>query len=93
MTLIFNQLTMITNKIEENALLLTNILIDNERMILFDLLLRSRLLESDFYIAIGWLLREGKIFFLDDKKTQLGTLSLNDVKQFWIYLNPSTILK
>ncbi|MGE0077121.1 MAG: winged helix-turn-helix domain-containing protein [Bacteroidales bacterium] len=84
---------MITSKIEENASLLINILIDKDRMILFDLLLRSRLRESDFYITIGWLLREGKVFFLDDKKAQLEVLVLNDIKQNWVYLNPSTSLK
>lgn len=84
---------MITNRVKENALLLSNILIEKERMILFDLLLRSRLNESDFYITIGWLLREGKVFFLDDNKVQLGAFNLNDIKQSWVYLNSATISK
>lgn len=76
---------MITSKIEENASLLTSILSNNEQLFLFDLLRRSRLMESDFYITIGWLLREGKVFLIEEKKVHWKTI--NNAEQLWVHLN------
>ncbi|MGE0079637.1 MAG: winged helix-turn-helix domain-containing protein [Bacteroidales bacterium] len=79
---------MITNRIESNANLLIKILIDKERMALFDLFNKSQLNESEFYITIGWLLREGKVFFLIDARSQFDTLFINDIGQNWVYVKP-----
>jgi hypothetical protein len=59
---------MITNKISRNVELLSSLLYGSGAVSVIDVLESSGLPDSEFYLALGWLSREGKLQFYDKGK-------------------------
>jgi hypothetical protein len=66
---------MIINKISENAKIICQIIKEKQEIQAAELIRLSRLKDSDFYIAIGWLAREGSISFIVSEKQKVFVLS------------------
>jgi len=73
---LLNQLkinTMITEEIGSNAGKIWNLLDEQGNQSLKELKKKLKMTDQQFYLAVGWLAREGKIFdFEDDKTLMIG---------------------
>jgi len=67
---------MITNEIGLNAGKIWNALNDNGEHPVKNLIKKLKMSSPDFYMAIGWLAREGKIFHFE--KDGIMTICLKD---------------
>lgn len=65
---------MITNEIGMNAGKIWNLLAGHDEQSIKELKKKTKMSDADFYMAIGWLARECKIF--QYKKDQLWMISL-----------------
>jgi hypothetical protein len=73
---LLNQLkinTMITDEIGSNAGKIWNLINEQGNQSLKELKKKLKMTDQQFYLAVGWLAREGKIFdFEDDKTLMIG---------------------
>lgn len=67
---------MITNKIGLNAGKIWNILNEEGEQPVKGLMKKIRLTSQDFYMAIGWLAREGKIYHFEKDGAMMITLKV-----------------
>jgi len=65
---------MLKQTIGENAGQIWQLLNQNGAMQLTELLQVSKIEETDFYLSLGWLAREGKIAFYEEEDKQMVLL-------------------
>jgi hypothetical protein len=66
-----NSIKMKKNEIGENAGQIWQQLDERGEIQLIELLKISKIEESDFYMSLGWLAREGKIAFYNEDENQM----------------------